>query len=226
MSSQIDVCRPKTEVGAIGDMPVIYIVDDQVSFRAAMGRLLMAVGYKVLFFETAEDLLENLPLPVRGCILLDVKMPGRSGPELQDELVRLDYEMPIIFMSGHGDIPTSVRAIKAGAEDFLAKPASGETIIRTIERALHRYDESHERRSELKQLQARLDLLTRREYQVFALVVRGMLNKQIAFQLGTSERTIKAHRHSIMQKLSARSVAEIVSLAEKLGCLAPVRPVG
>jgi FixJ family two-component response regulator len=202
------------------DAPVIYVVDDQASFRAAITRMLRAAGYKVVPFETAERLLNELPPPARGCMLLDVKMPGLSGPELQDRLLQVGYELPIIFMSGHGDIPITVRAIKAGAEDFLAKPASRNAVLGAIESALRRYDEQHARTAKQKQLRARLDVMTPREREVFGLVVRGMLNKQIAFQLGTSERTIKAHRHSIMHKLNVRSVTELVCMAERLGMLA------
>jgi FixJ family two-component response regulator len=217
MRSEVRIDHRGAEPAACANVPVIYIVDDQASFRAAMARMLRAAGYKVVPFETADRLLEELPPPDRGCMLLDVKMPGLSGPELQDRLLQLGYELPIIFMSGHGDIPTTVRAIKAGAEDFLAKPALKDVVLGTIERALQRYEERQVRSSKLHQLRVRLDVLTPREREVFGLVVRGMLNKQIAFQLGTSERTIKAHRHSIMQKLMVRSVAELVSLAERVG---------
>jgi FixJ family two-component response regulator len=220
MRSEVHIDHRGAESSAYADVPVIYIVDDQASYRAAMARMLRAAGYKVVPFEAADRLLEVLPPPVRGCILLDVKMPGLSGPELQERLLQLGYELPVIFMSGHGDIPTAVRTIKAGAEDFLAKPAPIDVVLGTIERALQRYDERQVRGSKLRQLRGRLDALTPREREVFGLVVRGMLNKQIAFKLGTSERTIKAHRHSIMSKLNVRSVAELVSMAERLGLVA------
>ena len=153
--------------------------------------------------------------------MLDVRMPGVSGPELQARLVAAGNPLPIVFLTGHGDIPTSVKAIKAGAEDFLSKPVSRKTLVEAIQRALVRYDEARERNLRLDALRALVASLTRRESEVFALVVRGKLNKQIAHELGTSERTIKAHRHAGMEKLKVHSLAEAVSIAERLGLLAP-----
>lgn len=204
-----------------GDAPVVYVVDDQPSFRTAMVRMLKAAGYRAVPFETAEKLLNELSSHERGCILLDVRMPGLSGLELQDRLAQLSCVLPIIFMSGHVDIPTTVRAIKAGAEDFLAKPLPKDVVIAAIERALQRYDERQERHADQRRLEARFDVLTPREREVLGLVVQGLLNKQIAFRLGTSERTIKAHRHSFMQKLAVRSVAELVSMTQRIGRPAP-----
>lgn len=198
---------------------IVHVVDDDASFRNAVGRMLRASGYQVALYQSADQLLEQLPPPARGCILLDVRMPGVSGPQLQETLTSMGYTMPIVFMTGHGDLPTSVRAIKAGAEDFLAKPVPKDTLIEAIERALKRYDVNHERSVRLQTLRDLVAALTPREREVFGLVVRGRLNKQIAHELGTSERTIKAHRHSIMQKLKVRSLAELVSMAERLGML-------
>ena len=200
-------------------LSVIHVVDDDTSFRNAVGRMLRAAGYEVALHPSADQLLENLPAPARGCILLDVKMPGVSGPQLQEKLAEIGYVMPIVFMTGHGDLPTTVRAIKAGAEDFLAKPVPKDTLIETIERALKRFDDLHKRSTRLQSLRELVATLTPREREVYSLVVRGKLNKQIAHELGTSERTIKAHRHSIMQKLQVRSLAELVSMAERLGML-------
>ena len=197
--------------------PVIHIVDDDLSTRTAVGRVLRASGYQVSTYKSANQLLENLPAAVRGCILLDVQMPGVNGPQLQEILSKMGFELPIIFLSGHGDIPISVRAIKAGAEDFLSKPAPKKLLLEAIERALKRYDETHERYVRLSAFRELFSTLTPREREVFSLVVRGKLNKQIAYDLGTSERTIKAHRHSIMQKFKIKSLAELVSIAEKLG---------
>ena len=146
-------------------------------------------------------------------------MPGLSGPELQARLVATGNPLPIIFLTGHGDIPMSVRAIKAGAEDFLPKPVSKKMLIDAIQRALARYEEARRQSLRLGALRALVASLTPRESQVFALVVRGKLNKQIAHKLGTSERTVKAHRHAIMQKLKVASLAEAVSIAERLGLL-------
>jgi RNA polymerase sigma factor (sigma-70 family) len=201
-------------------VPVIHIVDDDGSVRTAVGRVLRVEGYQVSLYESATQLLENLPTAVRGCILLDIQMPDLNGLQLQEILGKMSFELPIIFLSGHGDIPTSVRTIKAGAEDFLSKPAPKKLLLEAIERALNRYDETHERYVRLGAFRELFSTLTPREREVLSLVVRGKLNKQIAHELGTSERTIKAHRHSIMQKFRVRSVAELVSIAEKLGLIA------
>jgi len=200
--------------------PVIHIVDDDVSFRTAVARLLQASGYEVALYESARQLLEK-PLDLEpGCLLLDVRMPGLSGPELQARLAKTGNTLPIVFLTGHGDIRMSVRAIKAGAEDFLLKPVSRKTLIEAIQRALVRQEEARERNLRLGSLRALVATLTPRESEVFALIVRGKLNKQIAHELGTSERTIKAHRHAVMQKLKVGSLAEAVSIAERIGILA------
>jgi len=203
----------------ISDRPLIHIVDDEASVRTAVGRVLRAAGYQVSVYESAGHLLENLPTG-RGCILLDVQMPGLNGPQLQEVLGKMGVALPIIFLTGHGDIPTSVHAIKAGAEDFLSKPASKNALLDAIGRALKRYDETHERLARLSEYRECFNALTPREREVFAIVVHGRLNKQIAHELGTSERTIKAHRHSIMQKFKVKSLAELVSIAEHLGKVA------
>lgn len=200
--------------------PVIHIVDDDVSFRTAVARLLQASGYEVALYESARQLLEK-PLDLEpGCLLLDVRMPGLSGPELQARLAKTGNTLPIVFLTGHGDIRMSVRAIKAGAEDFLLKPVSRKTLIEAIQRALVRQEEAREQNLRLGSLRALVATLTPRESEVFALIVRGKLNKQIAHELGTSERTIKAHRHAVMQKLKVGSLAEAVSIAERIGILA------
>jgi FixJ family two-component response regulator len=201
-------------------LPVIHVVDDDQSFRTAVGRMLRMCNFEVSLYESADQLLQNPLRPNRGCILLDVQMVGLNGLELQDRLTRLGNPLPIIFLTGHGDIPTSVRAIKAGADDFLSKPVSTATLREAIERALERYDSAREQHMQIDALRARVATLTPRESEVFDLVVRGNLNKQIAFKLGTSVRTVKAHRHSVMQKLQVRSVAEAASIAERLGMLA------
>jgi RNA polymerase sigma factor (sigma-70 family) len=200
--------------------PVVHIVDDDAAFRTAIGRLLQASGYRVALYASGDQLLKSPPGSEPGCILLDIRMTGLSGLELQDRLSQHGIILPIVFLTGHGDIPMSVRAIKGGAEDFLSKPVSKETLLTAVERALARYAEAQERHVRLASLRALVDTLTPRESEVFALVVRGKLNKQIAHQLGTSERTIKAHRHSIMEKLRVQSVAEAVSIAARLGMLA------
>lgn len=204
--------------------PVIHVVDDDASFRAAIGGLLRASGYEVALYESAHLLLRKLSGLEPGCILLDVQMPDLSGPELQARLVELGNVLPIVFLTGHGNIPMTVRAIKIGADDFLSKPVPRKTLLEAVERALARYEEGREQHDRLTTLRARVDTFTPREREVFALVVRGRLNKQIAFELGTSQRTIKAHRHKIMQKLQVRSFAEAVSIAERLGLLALPMP--
>jgi FixJ family two-component response regulator len=203
----------------ITEAPVIHVVDDDVSFRTAIARLLKACGYQIALYESARQLLERPPGMELGCILLDVRMPGMSGHELQARLLKIGNALPIIFLTGHGDIRMSVRAIKAGAEDFLSKPVSKKALIEAIQRALVRHQEARERSLRLASLRAVAATLTPREGEVFALMVRGKLNKQIAHELGTSERTIKAHRHAVMQKLKVQSLAEAVSIAERLGML-------
>jgi len=200
--------------------PVLHVIDDDASFRTAIGRLLRASGYEVVLYQSGDEFLESPRREEPGCILLDIRMPGLSGLELQDRLRRMDSILPIVFLTGHGDIPTSVRAIKAGAEDLLSKPVEKKVLIEAIERALARYRERRVEHDRLDTMRALVFALTPRETEVFGLMIRGKLNKQIAHELGTSERTIKAHRHSIMQKLQVQSVAEAVSIAERLGIVA------
>jgi FixJ family two-component response regulator len=203
---------------------VIHIVDDDASFRKSVAQLLQLSGYDVALYDSADDLLRAAPDARLGCILLDVRMPGLSGPELQERLAQLQSPLPIIFLSGHGNIPTTVKAIKAGAEDFLAKPVAKEHLLEAIRRALERCQAALAERDQLGTLQARLGKLTPRERRVFAAVARGQLNKQIAFALGTSERTIKAHRQKVMHKLNAQSLLELAAMAERLGILGAEAP--
>ena len=199
------------------DAPVIHVVDDDPAFRSAVSRLLKLSGYEVAGYESAGCFLRAIENTRPGCILLDVQMPALGGLQIQDELARLSHSWPIIFMTGYGDIPTSVRAIKAGAEDFLSKPVSKETLLKAIERALVHYAATRQSQDELNSLRSLISTLTSREAEVFALMVRGRPNKQIAHQLGTSERTVKAHRHMVMHKLQVQSFAEAVSIAERVG---------
>jgi FixJ family two-component response regulator len=201
--------------------PVIHIVDDDASFRRATSRLLKVSGYEVAAYESAAGFLRAVADVRPGCIVLDVQMPDFDGLQLQDELARLSHSWPIIFLTGHGDIPTSVRAIKAGAEDFLSKPVSRQILLEAIGRALGRYAMMQQSQDQLDGFKSLISALTPRESEVFALMVRGKPNKQIAFQLGTSERTVKAHRHMVMHKLQVQSFAEAVSIAERVGLLAP-----
>jgi FixJ family two-component response regulator len=199
--------------------PIIHVVDDDAAFRTAMARLLGASGYQVALYGSASELLGKLPGGEPGCILLDVKMSGLNGPQLQEQLGKLGHRLPIVFLTGHGDVPTSVRAIKAGAEDFLTKPVPKKDLLAAIERALKHYGEMRDHDSRIAALRSLVARLTPRESEVFALVVRGMLNKQIAHKLGTAERTIKAHRQQVMEKCEVQSLAELVLLAERLGIL-------
>ena len=199
--------------------PVIHVVDDDTSFRTALARLLKASGYEVADYDSAASFLRSIEHSKPGCILLDVQMPTLNGLQLQDDLAKLAHAWPIIFLTGHGDIPTSVLAIKAGAEDFLTKPVSSTILLAAIERALLRYQSRQNSYHQLISFKSLIGTLTPRENEVFGLMVRGKLNKQMAFQLGTSERTIKAHRHMVMHKLDVNSLAEAVSMAERLGLL-------
>jgi RNA polymerase sigma factor (sigma-70 family) len=199
--------------------PLIHIVDDDAAYRTAVARLLEASGYRVALYESAAQLLEAAPPPEAGCILLDVHMEGLSGLELQERLAATGSPLPIVFLTGHADVPSSVRAIKAGAEDFLTKPATKDVLLAAVRRALARFHATADNAEKIDALRTRLAKLTPREREVFELVVRGKLNKQVAHQLGTSERTVKAHRHNIMQKLDMQSVAELVLFAERVGVL-------
>ena len=199
---------------------LVHIVDDDASFRTTTGRLLRLCGYEVAMYNSAEQLLERLPDDARpSCILLDVKIPGLSGPELQDRLAELGSTLPIVFLTGHGDVPTTVRAIKAGAEDFLTKPVAKDALIDAIERAVARSRATREKSDRITALGALVGTLTPRERQVFEQVARGKMNKQIALDLGTTERTIKAHRQQVMEKLRAESLADLVLIAERFGIL-------
>ena len=198
----------------------VHVVDDDASFRTAVERRLKNAGYEVVTYPSAQQLLDHLPDENKpGCILLDVRIPGLSGPDLQARLINLGSTLPVIFLTGHADIPTTVQTIKAGAQDFLTKPVSSDQLLGAIERALAFYQASRDQRGELDRFRSLVGLLTPRERQVFDLVVRGKINKQIATQLGTTVRTVKAHRHRVMEKIEVQSLAELVSIAERLGFL-------
>jgi FixJ family two-component response regulator len=199
---------------------LVHVVDDDESFRTAIARRLKLAGYEVVTYASAQDLLDAaLNDEQAGCILLDVRIPGLSGPDLQSLLIEQGSTLPVIFLTGYTDTPTTVRAIKAGAEDFLTKPVSSEQLIETIERALVRQHAAQAHRGRLDAFRIHLATLTQRERQVFDLIVRGRINKQVAHELGTTERTVKAHRHQVMGKMQVGSLAELVSIAERLGML-------
>ena len=199
----------------------VHIVDDDESFRKAIERHLKYAGYEVATYASAEHLLERLPSEsVPGCIILDVRIPGLSGPELQERLSELGSTLPIIFLTGYPDIRTTVRAIKAGADDFLTKPVSSEELLQAVRRAIAHHEVTRGLKSKLDKVLVHVSALTPREREVFELVVRGDTNKQVARALGCTERTIKAHRHRVMEKMRAQSLAELVSFAERIGVLA------
>jgi RNA polymerase sigma factor (sigma-70 family) len=199
----------------------VHVVDDDASFRTAIVRRLKKAGYAVATYASSQLLLEQLPDESEpGCILLDVRIPGLSGPDLQDRLSKLGSTLPVVFLSGYADVATTVRTIKAGAEDFLTKPVSSEQLLRAIEQAMAHHEALRREKQKLDALRELLDTLTPRERQVFERVVQGKINKQIARELGATERTIKAHRQRVMEKMKVQSLAELVSLAERLGILA------
>jgi FixJ family two-component response regulator len=199
--------------------PTIHIVDDDASFRTSMSRLLLASGYQTALYESGDAFLKQPPFNDAGCILLDLQMSGVQGFELQEHLARIGNILPIIFLTAHGDIRGSVQAIKAGAEDFLPKPVSREALFECVDRALARNVDQRRQQDRLSAMRNLAARLTPREAEVFALVVRGKLSKQIAYELGTTVRTIKAHRQAVMDKLGVKSFAEAVSIAERLGML-------
>jgi FixJ family two-component response regulator len=197
---------------------LVHVVDDDDSFRTAIERRLKHAGYEVATYPSAQHLLDRLPYENGlGCILLDVRIPGLSGPELQGRLSELGSNLPIVFLTGYPDVPTTVRTIKAGAEDFLTKPVSSDELLRAIEAALAHHEARRSLRSKVEIVHAHIASLTPREREVFERVIRGKTNKQVAIALGTTERTIKAHRHRVMEKTQVQSLAELVSLAERAG---------
>jgi FixJ family two-component response regulator len=198
----------------------VHVVDDDASFRTAVERRLKKAGYSVATYPSALQLLDHLPdESQRGCILLDVRIPDLSGPELQERLSKLGSTLPIVFLTGYADVRTTVQAIKAGAEDFLTKPVSSEHLLRAVEQAMEHHEASRGVKQKLDTLRELLATLTPRERQVFDRVVQGKINKQIGRELGATERTIKAHRHQVMEKMKVRSLAELVSIAERVGML-------
>jgi RNA polymerase sigma factor (sigma-70 family) len=196
----------------------VHVVDDDASFRTAIERRLKKAGYEVATYASAQQLLDRLPDENGpGCILLDVRIPGLSGPELQVRLSELGSTMPIVFLTGYPDVPITVQAIKAGAEDVLTKPVSSDELLHAIERAMAHQEATRGLKGKLDIVRAHIATLTPREREVFELVIRGKTNKEVANALGATERTIKAHRHRVMEKMQVQSLAELVSLAERVG---------
>jgi FixJ family two-component response regulator len=200
---------------------MVFVIDDDSAVRAAIKRLLMAVGLSVETFGSGREFLESSLPDVPGCVVLDVRLPGHSGLDLQREFAEQDIHLPIIFITGHGDIPMSVQAMKAGAVEFLTKPFRDQDLLDAIGQAIDRDRTARKGRAELAELHECADSLTPREREVMTLVVSGSLNKLIALELGTSEKTIKVHRGQVMHKMHADSLADLVRMAEKLSSVDP-----
>jgi FixJ family two-component response regulator len=198
---------------------VVFVVDDDASVRKSLTRLISEAGYTVQTFASAREFLARTPTAGPSCVVLDVRMPGATGLDLQQTLASAAHDIPIIFITGHGDISMSVKAMKAGAVDFLTKPFAGKDILDAIQRAVAKDTRDLGAEARTDEIRERVKLLTPRESQVFALVVTGMLNKQIASELGVGEKTIKVHRARVMEKMRAGSVAELVRLADGAGII-------
>jgi len=201
----------------MSDGPIVYVVDDDPSFRKAVSRLLRTAGLEVETLASAQEFLDHPMVDRPSCLVLDVRMPGPSGIDLQAALQEARRDLPIIFMTGHGDVSTSVRAMKGGAVDFLEKPFRAAELLACVQRGLARSRQSRVERAERTTVERRFATLTPREQDVLRLVVTGLLNKQIAGELGIAEKTVKIHRGQVMQKMEAGSVAELVPMAQKLG---------
>ena len=195
----------------------VFIVDDDASMRRALSLLLQSAGYRVETYASAEDFLRREHYSGVGCIILDVRMPGLSGMELQEKLVRFEHAMPIIFLTGHGELSMGVRAMKKGAAEFLTKPCEDEQLLGAVQGAIRRDIQARENYQEKQEIRRRIDLLTPREKEILRYIITGLLNKQIAAKLGIAEPTVKIHRGRIMEKLKANSVADLVRLAGKAG---------
>lgn len=198
--------------------PTVFVVDDDLSLRKALSRLLKSEGYGVETFSSAQEFLQAEPrCEGPACLVLDVKMPGLNGLDLQEELRKREYAIPIVFITGHGDIPMGVKAMKKGAIEFLTKPFDDEVLLGAVEEALKKDMANRSAMNERQSILQRVKLLTPREYEILTYVITGMLNKQIAYDLDISEKTVKVHRGRVMEKLGIDSVAELVRLTEKAG---------
>lgn len=201
--------------------PLVFVIDDDASVRGSLENLLRSVGLRVAVFASAQEFLASPHASAPGCLILDVRLPGVSGLELQEQLRRSRPDLPVVFITAHGDIPMTVRAMKAGAVEFLTKPFGDKDLLDAVEQALRRVRESSDEREEMIALRSRYDSLTRREREVMSHVVAGQPNKVAAADLGISETTIKIHRGHVMHKMRAESLAELVRMADRLGISPP-----
>jgi FixJ family two-component response regulator len=196
---------------------LVFVVDDDAPLRDSVADLLRSIGLRVKTFASAQEFLQSKRPDVPSCLILDVRLKGLSGLDLQKRLIAGDIEIPIIFITGHGDIPMAVQAMKAGAVEFLRKPFRDQDLLDAVQQALDRDRNAREYRAEIAELRSRFDSLTPREREVMALVAAGLLNKQVAGELGTSEASVKVHRQHVMEKIGADSLAELVRMADKIG---------
>jgi FixJ family two-component response regulator len=196
---------------------LVFVVDDDAPLRESLADLLRSIGLSVETFPSAQEFLQSKRPDVPSCLVLDVRLKGLSGLDLQKRLIAGDIEIPIVFITGHGDIPMAVQAMKAGAVEFLRKPFREQDLLDAIQQALERDRDGREQRAEIAKLRKRFDSLTPREREVMTLVVAGLLNKQVAGELGTSEASVKVHRQHVMEKIGADSLAKLVRMADKIG---------